>query len=189
MSPVTEEIAEYSLHDAAPRDGIGEDDNPIPAWFSLSFSACVVFAMVYIPYYLFSGWSQVGQYEAEAAIADAHVAEIRAAMPTTNPYRGDMAAIAEGSQVWATICVACHKPDASGLVGPSLIDPYWKYGDSDEILFETVSGGRPLGMPPWGPQLGNEKIWKVLAYMETLPKTDEPGMGSPDYKAPGTPGN
>ena len=29
-----------------------------------------------------------------------------------------------------------------------------------------------------------EKIWKVLAFMETLPTSDEPGMGSPDYVAP-----
>jgi mono/diheme cytochrome c family protein len=39
-------------------------------------------------------------------------------------------------------------------------------------------------MPPWGTTLGTEKIWKVLAYIETLPKTDEPGVGSPDYAAP-----
>jgi len=101
-----------------------------------------------------------------------------------NPYRGDPAAIAEGQQVFATTCVACHLPDAHGLVGPSLVDPYWKYGHDDATLFETVSGGRPGGMPPWGTQLGTEKIWKVLAYLETLPKTDEPGIGSPDYVAP-----
>jgi hypothetical protein len=38
-------------------------------------------------------------------------------------------------------------------------------------------------MPPWGPQLGAEKIWKVLAYIETLPKRAEPGVGSPDFEA------
>jgi len=186
---MSEEIAEYELPGADARDGIEEEDNPIPKWFTISFWASVVFAFIYAPYYLFSGWSQVGQYEAEVAIAEAHAATVRAALPSTNPYRGDATAIAEGTEVWTTICVACHKPDGSGLVGPSLIDPYWKYGDSDEALFATVAEGRPLGMPPWGPTLGNEKIWKVLAYMETLPTTQSPGVGAPDYKAPGAPAN
>jgi cytochrome c oxidase cbb3-type subunit 3 len=86
--------------------------------------------------------------------------------------------------VFATICAVCHKPDGSGLVGPSLVDPYWKYGHDDAALFETVADGRPLGMPPWGAQLGDEKIWKVLAYLETLPRQEAPGVGAPDYVAP-----
>jgi mono/diheme cytochrome c family protein len=34
-------------------------------------------------------------------------------------------------------------------------------------------------MPAWGAQLGDEKIWKVLAYLETLPQQSEPGVGAP----------
>ena len=37
-------------------------------------------------------------------------------------------------------------------------------------------------LPPWTPQLSNEKIWKVLAFMETLPKTSQPGVGAPNYR-------
>jgi mono/diheme cytochrome c family protein len=42
-------------------------------------------------------------------------------------------------------------------------------------------------MPPWGPQLGADKIWKVLAYVETLPASDAPGVGAPDYVPPAAP--
>ncbi|MDX1650052.1 MAG: c-type cytochrome, partial [Myxococcota bacterium] len=102
----------------------------------------------------------------------------------TNPYGPeDAEAVATGKEVFETICVACHQADGSGLVGPSLVDPYWKYGDSDEAKFVSVHDGRPMGMPPWGAQLGSEKIWKVLAYMETLPESDEPGVGAPGYEA------
>lgn len=189
MSETPREIAEYAHPEAEPRDGIREEDNPIPKWFTISFVGSIVFAAFYLPYYLFSGWSQVGQYEEQVRVAEARAAEVREALPDTNPYHGDPAAIAEGKEVWATICVACHKPDGSGMVGPSLVDPYWKYGSSDEVLFETVAEGRPLGMPPWGPTLGTEKIWKVLAYMETLPKSDDPGVGAPDYEPPTAPGS
>ena len=186
MSPDPDEIVELPRTDAALRDGIDEDDNPIPRWFNWSFSATVVFGIVYSIYYLFSGWSAEGQYLAEVDVATERYAAVRADLPSENPYTGDSAAIAQGQEVWISTCSACHKPDGSGLVGPSLIDPYWKYGDSDEALFETVNAGRPLGMPPWGPQLGSEKIWKVLAYMRTLPRTSEPGMGAPEAAAPGS---
>lgn len=185
MTTDPREIAEHPRTDLAERDGIGEDDNRIPLWFNVTFIGTIVFAAIYIPYYIFSGWSSTGQWAAQVERAEARLAEVREALPTSNPYRGDAAAIADGKQVYTTTCVACHKPDGSGLVGPSLVDPYWKYGSTDEALFETVSAGRPLGMPPWGPQLGAEKIWKVLAYMETLPRVPEPGVGAPEGWSPG----
>jgi cytochrome c oxidase cbb3-type subunit 3 len=134
-------------------------------------------------YLAFSDWSSGGQWRAEVAAAESHAAAVRAALPTTNPKRGDANEIAEGAKVYATICVACHMPDGKGLVGPSLVDPYWKYGSGDAELYATVSEGRPGGMPPWGPQLGSEKIWEVLAYLETLP-TPEPGFGAPGFVPP-----
>jgi cytochrome c oxidase cbb3-type subunit 3 len=171
--------------DQAPRDGIAEEDNAIPLWFNLGFYGLIFYGLIYIAYYAFlSGWSQRGQYEAEVAAAEVKYAAVReAARPTQNPYHGDAAAIAKGKETFETICAACHTAQGTGLVGPSLVDPYWKYGHGDGELFETVAEGRPLGMPAWGPQLGTEKIWQVLAYVETLPKQTEPGIGSPEYEA------
>jgi cytochrome c oxidase cbb3-type subunit 3 len=186
MKPEAPEVAELPRGEESERDGIGEMDNPVPLWFNVSFLATIVFAVVYILWYTLSGWSQVGQYQAEVERRSQEFAAARAAAPapTANPYRGDAAAIAEGKEVFATICVACHLPDARGLVGPSLVDPYWKYGSDDVSLFETVSKGRPAGMPPWGPQLGDAKIWKALAYLETLPRSSQPGLGAPGYVPP-----
>jgi len=185
MSDEQAEIAELERRDEAVRDGIQEGDAAIPLWFNLAFLATIVFAIVYVPYYLFSGWSQAGQWEEESERLDARFASVRETLPTSNPFRGDPAAVAQGKQTWSTICAACHLQDGKGLVGPSLVDPYWKYGNDDETLFETVSNGRPGGMPPWGPQLGSEKIWQVLAYLETLPRVTTPGVGSPDYQPAG----
>jgi cytochrome c oxidase cbb3-type subunit 3 len=179
------DIPERPLPGASPRDGIGEEDNAIPLWFNLGFYGLIAFGLCYIAYYAFlTDWSQRAQYEAEVAALEAKYAAVREAnRPSANPFRGDAAAIAKGAETWTTICVACHLPEGTGLVGPSLVDPYWKYGSSDAELFSTVSDGRPLGMPPWGPQLGAEKIWQVLAYMETLPKASAMGIGSPEYDA------
>jgi cytochrome c oxidase cbb3-type subunit 3 len=181
------EIAELPRPAEHVRDGIGEEDNDIPAWWWWTFIASILFAAFYMPYYILSGWSQEGQYAAQVQAAAVQAAAVRASLPTSNPFHGDAAAIAEGKQTFDTICAACHKPDGSGLVGPSLVDPYWKYGHDDVALFESVAKGRPGGMPPWEAQLGTEKIWKVLAYMESLSRSDAPGVGAPGVAGPGAP--
>lgn len=181
MKPEAEETAEYPRAEAPVRDGIGEEDNPIPLWFNVTFYGSVVFGVVYIFYYTLSGWSSHGQWEEAVAAARERQAAVEVALPSENPYAGDAAAVEEGQEVFQQICAACHKPDATGLVGPSLVDSYSKYGDSDEAMFQTVAEGRPGGMPPWKAVLGNEKIWKVLAFLESLPKSDEPGVGAPGH--------
>ena len=184
MSAEPDEIAELPRADGAHHDGIGEEDNPIPPWWWWTFFATVLFAAFYIPYYMLTGWSQVSQYTQQVERARALARASAPATPDTNPFHGNATAIADGQQVFTTICAACHKPDGSGLVGPSLIDPYWKYGNADHDLFLTVSKGRPGGMPAWESQLGGDKIWKALAYLETLPKSSQPGLGAPDYTPP-----
>jgi cytochrome c oxidase cbb3-type subunit 3 len=177
-------LPELPLPEAPPRDGIGEDDHPIPLWFNVGFYGLMVFGAVYILYYwILSGWSSAGQYAAEVAAAEERLAAVRVEQPDVNPFRGDAAAVAAGQEVFQQTCVACHLADASGLVGPSLVDPYWKYGSDDAALFETVAKGRPAGMPPWEAVLGADRIWKVLAYLETLPRSATPGVGSPEHDA------
>ena len=182
MTDPFHEIPELEQRGEPERDGIAEEDNPVPLWFNVGFYGLMAVGILYIAYYLGSGWSQVGQYRAEVERVEASLAAYRESQPTSNPYLGDAAAIAEGRETFDTICAVCHKADGSGLVGPSLVDPYWKYGDDDESLFASVAEGRPLGMPPWGAQLGSEKIWKALAYVASLPKSDVPGVGAPDHQ-------
>src|SRR5579863_5288111 len=38
-----------------------------------------------------------------------------------NPYKGDAQALAEGKELFDMYCQACHLPDGSGRIGPSLI--------------------------------------------------------------------
>ena len=89
MSGESPEIVEYPRQDEAIRDGIDEEDNPIPLWFNVTFYASIVFGVIYILYYTLSGWSQLGEYEAQVAAAEVRAEAVRASLPTTNPFRGD----------------------------------------------------------------------------------------------------
>jgi cytochrome c oxidase cbb3-type subunit III len=130
--------------------------------------------VIYIAYFLLSGWSQADRYLAEVSRAEERYAAVRGERAGENPFRGDVAAIAEGQETFSMVCAACHQADGTGLVGPSLVGSAWKYGGSDADLFESVAEGRPQGMPPWAAQLGTDRIWKVLAFMETLPRQQGP---------------
>jgi len=49
--------------------------------------------------------------------------------------------IARGEEIYKQICHTCHAPDLSGGIGPSLVDPYWKHGDTPEAILRTISDG------------------------------------------------
>lgn len=84
-----------------------------------------------------------------------------------NPFAGNATAIKEGEKIYDRLCVDCHL-DGTGGSGPNLIDDTWIYGSSDEKVFETVTKGRPGGMPSWGGELKEEEIWKVIAYVRSI---------------------
>src|SRR4051812_23795089 len=44
-----------------------------------------------------------------------------------NPYNGDEAALADGKGLYERDCQACHLPNGSGRIGPTLIANEWKH--------------------------------------------------------------
>jgi len=89
----------------------------------------------------------------------------------SNPFKGNPTSIQEGRKLFEKKCSQCHGPDAGGgPEAPDLTDKIMIYGVSDRDLFESAYSGRPNGMPTWKDELGPEKIWKVLAYIDSLKK-------------------
>lgn len=84
-----------------------------------------------------------------------------------NPYASDRAAIHEGEEIFEANCAACHGEDLAGGIGPSLTDSEWIYGSADADVFESIANGRPNGMPPFGPALGNDRIWKIVSFLKS----------------------
>jgi cytochrome c len=69
-------------------------------------------------------------------------------------------------------CDGCHGGGASGFAAPSLADGRWRYGDSEEEIFQSIYYGRPKGMPAFGGVLGADGIWILVTYLKSLPVPD-----------------
>ncbi len=89
-----------------------------------------------------------------------------------DPYKGDPQALAEGKDLYETYCQACHMPDGSGRIGPSLIGDTHHYPrfTTDKGMFEIVYGGATGAMQPFGKRLTQDQILHVMAYVRSLKK-------------------
>ena len=90
-----------------------------------------------------------------------------------NPYAGNAEAVTTGKTLYDTNCQACHKPDGSGGMGPSLIDNVFlnKRADSDVGKFEIIHSGAAGAMRPFSKRgITQDQILKLIAYIDTLKK-------------------
>lgn len=115
-------------------------------------------AMALVMSFVLAAWSFTGAVSAAEAPAGAAV---------KNPFAGKPEAIKEGEKVFDDKCSECHM-DGTGGAGPNLTDDEWTYGGSDAEVFETISHGRKGGMPSWKRELGDDNIWKVIAFIRSI---------------------
>ncbi len=86
-----------------------------------------------------------------------------------NPYEGNAQAVQRGKQLFTKMnCAGCHGYGATGGMGPSLVDTYWRYGDTPVQIYKSIAEGRPQGMPAWNPALPPEEIWRLVTYIQSL---------------------
>ncbi|HZS47511.1 MAG TPA: c-type cytochrome [Blastocatellia bacterium] len=114
--------------------------------------------------------------------------ELTAATNLQNPFQGNAYAISEGQRLFTWYnCSGCHA-NGGGGIGPALNDSTWLYGGQPANIFESISKGRPNGMPAWGPKIPEYQIWQLVTFVQSLsgaePRTATPGR--PDSMANGT---
>lgn len=110
-----------------------------------------------------------GNLLASAHQAPAKVVDTNAKLVDISKLLGKADIIAKGKQVFTQNCVACHGPEAKGLVGPNLTDNVWINGGKPEQIVNTITKGvAAKGMPTWGPVLGDEKVSHVATFVYSL---------------------
>ncbi|MFT6399522.1 MAG: cytochrome c oxidase cbb3-type subunit 3 [Bradymonadia bacterium] len=145
-------------------DGIEEYDNNLPAWWVGLFYFTIIWGVfVFVDWHVLTPTSLAANYDAEVAAAPQPVDLTTIAIVVNDQT------IAAGAAIFATNCVACHEADASGGIGPSLIDDEWIHGSSQEELRAVVANGvLDKGMPAWLPVIGSDGLANVVAFVATL---------------------
>lgn len=173
-SKAIEEEADVLLdHDY---DGIKELDNVLPPWWVGLFYACIVFAVIYlVRFHIIGDYTQDEEFIAEMEQSDKQIQEyLKTAPDLMNAEKAtlltDATALAEGKTIFTENCVACHKADGGGAIGPNLTDKFWILGGGIKNVFTTISeGGRSgKGMVPWKESLKPTEIQKVASYVLSL---------------------
>jgi cytochrome c oxidase cbb3-type subunit 3 len=160
-----------------------EEDNQLPLWWLYTLYGAIAFAAFY--------WYAEHKLEAFPSRATAHQEEM-AVVRLEEAKRGNVSAdtiialsrtpssVDKGKEVFTSVCVSCHRADGGGNIGPNLTDAAWIHGGEGDKIYQTIRKGVPAkGMPEWGPQLGDEKVLAVAAYVMTLKDTNVPGGKAP----------
>ncbi|RKS53683.1 cytochrome c oxidase cbb3-type subunit 3 [Gillisia mitskevichiae] len=157
-------------------DGIRELDNNLPPWWLYGFYASIIFAFIYMfKYHVFGGTTQKEEYLIEVADAEREIAEYKKnakGLLTINTVEllTEEVDLATGKSIFLSNCIACHKADGGGGIGPNLTDQYWILGGGIKNVFNTITeGGRPgKGMISWKSDLKPEEIAQVSSYVLSL---------------------
>lgn len=182
--PQSEEALIVLDHDY---DGIKELDNDLPPWWVYLFYGTIIFGVIYLAkYQIFGADNQIQELNKEMAAAKIQVEEYKKNAPdllTADQVTllTDPSDLAAGKKIFESNCVACHRADAGGGIGPNLTDQYWILGGDIKDVFNTVmEGGRDgKGMVSWKAQIKPADIQKVASYILSLQ-----GSNPPDAKAP-----
>ncbi|RFN60270.1 cbb3-type cytochrome c oxidase N-terminal domain-containing protein [Marixanthomonas ophiurae] len=157
-------------------DGIRELDNVLPPWWIYMFYASIVFAVVYmVRYHVFDGIDQEEEYEIAVAEAQIQIEEYKKTAKdlidvNTVEILTGKEDVAAGKTIFEANCIACHKVDGGGGIGPNLTDDYWILGGGIKNVFNTVSeGGRDgKGMVAWKTDLKPSEMAQVSSYVLSL---------------------
>lgn len=177
-------------HDA---DGIRELDNQLPRWWVWLFNLTIFFAGAYLLYYhVFDyGALQAEEWRLEMKAGDeikqATLERFEKEMMTMAPST-DAAVLKDGEQVFKVYCLACHREDGGGVVGPNLTDDYWIHGGEFQDNLRIISNGVPeKGMLTWKNQLNPKQIYAVASHIYTLRGTNPPNPKAPENQVPAVP--
>ena len=168
-------------------DGIKELDNNLPPWWVYLFYGCIIFAAVYLfRFEIMGADNQEIELKKEMAQAQIDIAEYKKTAPdlmdeNTVTLLTDPSDLAAGKAIFTTNCVACHRADAGGQIGPNLTDDQWILGGGIKNIFHTLlNGGRDgKGMISWKGTLKPKQMQEVASYVLSLK-----GSNPKDPKAP-----
>lgn len=139
-------------------DGIVEAGQKVPSYFYLLFFGLIAWGVIFMAYYLFSGWSSDAELKEKMAAHQAtyNQTEMSAkAAPAAEPAANS---VVDAAVLFANNCAGCHGEDGKGGFGSDLSSPTYKYGKDAETIKTSITQGRGGKMPAFGGQLTTVEI-------------------------------
>jgi cytochrome c oxidase cbb3-type subunit III len=149
-------------------DGIKyREEQKSPAVFRLLFYGLAIWGLVFMGYYLFSGWSSQAEFAEKKKTKEEMLAKAPApAAPHAEGKKEDY--VAKGKALYDERCAACHGAQGKGGIGPDLTAGTFKFGRDVSAVTASISEGRPGGMPEFKSQLTHEQIEAVAQFVLSL---------------------
>ncbi|MBE0599086.1 MAG: c-type cytochrome [Desulfuromonadales bacterium] len=138
--------------------------NPVPRYFALLFYGLIVWAVLFMGYYLLSGWSSEAEF---AGKMEAHRQQISQNVPGASQGAPVAAAVspARAEELYASHCAVCHGSQGEGGIGPSLTATDYQFGREPAAVQASIADGRPGGMPAFGNQLSAGEVAALGSYI------------------------
>ncbi|MFA5516129.1 MAG: c-type cytochrome [Desulfuromonadales bacterium] len=145
--------------------------NPVPRYFAFLFYGLILWAVLFLAYYLFSGWSSQEEFRQDL---DAHRQQVQAQQAAGGS--AGVAAVAadpeklraSAAKLYAENCLACHGAAGEGGIGPALAAAEYSYGNDPASVQSSIADGRPGGMPAFGNQFSAEQVAALASYIRSL---------------------
>ncbi len=147
-------------------DGIVEDrQRKPPIYFKILYFGLIAWALVFMAYYLLSGWSSQEEFKQQMSAFRAETTSAESAPPASVPSAPVAAPPIDAAALYSENCAICHGEKGEGGIGPDLRSENFEYGLSTQQISQSITQGRPGGMPAFGNQLSSDKIGALAAFV------------------------
>lgn len=155
-------------------DGIRENrERRPPVYFSVLFYGLIVWGVIFMAYYLLSGWSSEAEFQQKMKVhqaqgSSATMAKATSAPVLVTPAVSPSTPLPNANELYAEHCAPCHGAEAKGGYGPDLTTPKLEYGKSPTALRESIAAGRNNKMPAFAGKLSAVEIDTLVSYLQQL---------------------
>ena len=148
-------------------DGIVEDRKQSPPiYFNILFYGLIIWGVVFMAWFLFSGWSSHEEF-AEKMAAHTGTQQVETSSPNKIAAVATTAGI-DSAALYAEKCAGCHGAKGEGAFGPDLTAGSFKYGRDQAAVRISIANGRPKSMPAFEGKLSADQIDALTSFVLEL---------------------
>lgn len=141
-------------HHGEHADGILEAGKKAPGYFYLLYFGLIIWGVIFMAYYLFSGWSSSQEFEEKMA---AHTGTYTQAAAPAAAQPATSGAI-DAAALFADNCAGCHGADGKGGFGSDLSRSSYDFGKDAASVKTSIANGRGGKMPAFGDTLSSDEV-------------------------------